>query len=128
MTIGDSTQTGNITFKTASVATTPGAGTLVVQSTSGLGQIILDDQGSGAALVGNGGSIGLTAGTGGIAAASGNDALAEIATTGAVSLDTTGPIGTAGNRIQFDAAATPSQIIVGTVAQPRPPLSTGWGT
>ena len=43
LTIGDSAQTGNITFTTATPATTPGASTLVVQDPAGAGQIILDD-------------------------------------------------------------------------------------
>jgi hypothetical protein len=118
VTIGDSTQTGNITFTTARVATTAAANTVVVQATGGSGQITLDDQEIGPALDGNGGNVSLTAGTGGIVAASANDTFAEIAATGNVSLDTAGPIGSSGSRIQFDAIATPAQIIVGSVAQP----------
>ena len=45
VTFGDSNQTGNIIIATATLATTAGAGTLVVQSPSGGGQIILDDGG-----------------------------------------------------------------------------------
>src|SRR5208337_1537936 len=101
VTIGDSTQTGDITFSGATVATTAGAATTVVQSTTGAGQIVLDDS-NGTALDGNGGSISLTAGTGGISALNPANVTAEIATTGAgVTLNTTGPIGTASNPIQF---------------------------
>ena len=46
VTVGDS-QTGNITFTTATVATTAGASTLVVQATGGAGQIIPDDADTG---------------------------------------------------------------------------------
>jgi len=91
VTIGDSAQTGNITFTTATVATTSGASTLVVQATVA-GQIILDDgAGVGTALNGNGGTITINAGAGGIVAANSNNTAAEIATTGAaVTLNTTG--------------------------------------
>ena len=69
VTIGDSAQTGNITFTTATVATTAGASTLVVQAASGAGQIILDDDaGTGTGLDGNGGTVTLMPGTGGIVA------------------------------------------------------------
>ena len=66
VTFGDSSQTGNITFATATPATTAGAATVVVQSTTGPGQIILDDTGSGTGLNGNGGTVTLTPGTGGV--------------------------------------------------------------
>ena len=68
VTIGDSAQTGNITFTTATAATTAGAATVVLQSTSGPGQIIIDDAGTGTGLNGNGGLVSLTPGTGGITA------------------------------------------------------------
>jgi sugar lactone lactonase YvrE len=127
ITIGDSTQTGNITFKTTTVANTAGAATAAVQATAGAGQIILDDQGSGPALNGNGGNVSLTAGTGGIAAASANNTFAEITTTGSVTLNTTGPIGSATNRIQFDATATPESITIGSTAQPAGTYLDGLG-
>ena len=74
ITFGDSSQTGNITFTTATPATTAGASTVVLQSTTGPGQIILDDgNGAGTALDGNGGTISLTAGTGGIVSANANN-------------------------------------------------------
>ena len=127
VTIGDSTQTGNITFTTATPATTAGASTLVVQATGGAGQIILDDgAGTGTALNGNGGTISLNAGTGGIVAASANNTAAEIATTGAtVTLNTTGPIGTSSNRIQFaDNANTAQQnVVIGQIGSTIEPSS-----
>ena len=43
ITIGDTGQTGNITFSTATPATTAGAALNVIKATSGSGQIILDD-------------------------------------------------------------------------------------
>ncbi|MCY2964401.1 MAG: YDG domain-containing protein, partial [Planctomycetota bacterium] len=114
VTIGDSSQTGNITFTTATPATTAGAATVVVQSTSGGGRIVLDDaSGAGTALSGNGGSVSLTAGTAGIGAASANNSAAEISTTGAaVTLNTTGPVGTAANRIQFADNSNAAQQII----------------
>ena len=131
MTIGDSAQAGNVTFTTATSATTPGASTVVVQDPTGLGQIILDDgNGSGTALNGNGGTISLNAGTGGIVAASANNTAAEIATTGAtVSLNTIGPIGSSSNRIQFadDANTAQQNVIVGSTNEPRVSSSTVWG-
>ena len=58
---------GNITFSTATPATTPGTGLNVIQSTTGAGQLILDTAaGSGTGLNGNGGKVTLTPGTGGI--------------------------------------------------------------
>ena len=68
VTVGDSSQTGAITFHTATVATTPGASTMVVQSTTGPGGILLDDS-NGTALDGNGGTVRLSPGTAGISAA-----------------------------------------------------------
>jgi sugar lactone lactonase YvrE len=114
VTIGDGQQTGNIKFSTATPATTPGAGLVVVQEAAGAGQVILDDGAdSGTALNGNGGSISITAGTGGISALSASDSTAEISTTAsAVTLLTTGPIGTSSNRIQFaDNANTAQQVV-----------------
>ena len=64
------------------------------------------------------GDVTITAGTNGITAASANNTFAEIATTGLVTLNTTGPIGTSTNRIQFDAANTPSSVVIGGKKQP----------
>jgi DNA-binding beta-propeller fold protein YncE len=117
---GDSSQTGDITFKTATLAIV-GAAVVALQSTVGPGKIVLDDDAAGtpgAALKGNVASISLTAGTGGIVGASGTNTTAEIATTGAVSLDTTGGIGSSTNRIQFDSAATPSSVVIGAADVP----------
>ena len=85
-----------ITFSGAKVTTT--GATLVAYAAS----IVLDDTGGATALDVTGGSISLTAGVGGIVAKNANDTVAEIHTTGAtVTMDTTGAIGTAANRIQF---------------------------
>ena len=117
VTIGDSAQTGNITFTTATLATTAGASINILQNPTGPGQIILDDgAGTDTALNGNGGSISLTAGTGGIVATSTNDGAAEIAATSAtVTMDTSGPIGTSSNPIQF---ADSVEVVIGTRDEP----------
>ncbi len=132
VTIGNSAQTGNITFTTATPATTAGASICVVQDPDGPGQIILDDGGgSCTALNGNGGSISLAAGAGGIVAASANDGAAEIATTGpTVTLNTTGPIGSSGNRIQFADNPNTSQqnVIIGSTNQPSSIFVDGLGS
>ena len=132
VTIGDSAQAGNVTFTTATSATTPGASTVVVQDPTGLGQIILDDgNGSGTALNGNGGTIRLNAGIGGIVAASANNTAAEIATTAAtVTLNTSGPIGTSSNRIQFadDANTAQQNVIVGSTNEPTSVFLDGLGS
>ena len=103
LTIGDTKQTGNITFTAATPVTTAGAALAVVQNTTGSGQIILDDgSGTATALTGTGGTMALTAGTGGIVAADGNNHTAEYSSTNpTVTLLTTGPIGTSANPIQF---------------------------
>ena len=67
---GDSSQTGNITLTTVA---TPAYSTTVIQSTTGAGQIIFDNGGgTSAALNGNGGTVYLTPGTGGIHVLSGS--------------------------------------------------------
>ena len=124
VTIGDSAQTGDITFTTAAPATTAGTSIVVLQAPTGPGKIVLDDGGGAAtALNSNGGSITLSAGTGGILAASPNNSAAEIAAIGpvinlnpgpSVTLDTTGPIGSAANRIQFaDNPNTGQDVFIG---------------
>ncbi len=118
ITFGDTSQTGNIAFHTATPVTTAGASIVVQQSPSGGGAIVLDDQNTGAALNGNGGTITLSAGTGGIVAATANNAFPEIATAGVVDLDTNGAIGSAANRIQFNPASRPANVIVGANSQP----------
>jgi autotransporter-associated beta strand protein len=75
ITFGDSNQTGNITFTTATPATTAGANTQVIQSAGGTGDIILDTQaGAGTALVGGSGTVSLQSGQGGIMEAATNTA------------------------------------------------------
>ena len=67
ITFGDPLQTGNITFTTATPATTAGTAINAVESTSGAGAIVLDtNSGAGTALNGNGGQVSLTPGSGGI--------------------------------------------------------------
>ena len=106
VTIGDSNQTGNITFTTATPATTAGAATTVVQSSSGGGQIILDNgSGSGTALNGNGGAVTITAGTGGIVEAATNTTAAADLSGASTSLTTAAAIGTSGNPIQLAATS-----------------------
>ncbi len=68
VTVGDAGQTGDITFTTATLATTAGASTVVVQSTGGAGKIILDDSDGAVGLNGNSGTVTITAGSGGISA------------------------------------------------------------
>ncbi len=67
VTFGDSSQLGNITFTKAKTATTAGASTFVIQSSTGNGQIILDNGGTTTTgLDGNGGKVSLTPGKGGL--------------------------------------------------------------
>ncbi|MEI6235746.1 MAG: Ig-like domain repeat protein [Planctomycetota bacterium] len=114
ITFGDTTQTGDITFTTATPATTAGAAINVLQSTSGAGKIVLDDA-AGTATALNGGTslISMTAGMGGVTATSANNTTAEISTTAAsVTINTSGPVGTATNRIQFaDNTNTAQQVV-----------------
>ncbi len=103
ITIGDSNQTGNITISNAMPATTAGAATDIVQSSAEAGQIILDDgAGSGAALNGNGGSVSLTAGTGGIVEDGTNVAgTADLGNAPSVSLTSPGAIGSLSAPLQL---------------------------
>jgi hypothetical protein len=65
VTIGDSSQTGNITFQDARPATNAGASTVVMQSTSGAGGIFLIAS-TGTAINGHGGKVSLIPGTAGV--------------------------------------------------------------
>jgi hypothetical protein len=120
ITFGDNSMTGDIIFTTATPATTAGAAIVAVQSKTGTGQIILDDDSAqvsgtkGTALDGGSSTITLTAGIGGIVEAAGNvPTLADIATTGAsASLNTTGGVGTTAAAISFANNATVSQQVV----------------
>jgi YDG domain len=92
---GSNSQTGNITFSAGAAATAAGTNTVVMQSPSGPGAIILDDGGgSGTALNGNGGTIGLTSGAGGIQALSAPNNVPEIGNAAVVSLTSSGGLGT----------------------------------
>jgi hypothetical protein len=75
VTIGDSSQTGDITFTNATVATTPGAGTIVEQDPTSTGQVILDDAGTGTSVNGDGVAVTSTPGTNGIEGAVAGTAL-----------------------------------------------------
>jgi autotransporter-associated beta strand protein len=102
ITIGDSSQTGNITFTNATPATTAGASLVVVQSSSGAGQIVLDDgAGMGTALNGNMGAVAITAGTGGIVEAATDTAGTPDISGSATSLTSAGAVGTGAKPIQF---------------------------
>jgi sugar lactone lactonase YvrE len=105
VTFGDSNQTGNITISMGTPAATAGAATMVLQSSSGSGQVILDDGSSSyITLNGNGGSVSLTAGTGGIVEQSTNTAgTADIANTASVTLTSSGAIGTGGQPLHLAA-------------------------
>ncbi len=65
LTIGEPLQAGTITFKSATPTTTA-TQLYVMEDTAGTGAIILDDSSGGTALNGSGGTLTLTAGTGGI--------------------------------------------------------------
>ena len=102
VTIGDPTQTGDITFSGATVATTAGADTTVVQSATGPGTIVLDAS-TGTALDGNGGTVTLTPGTGSLSATM-PDASALLATNGFTATELT-------LNLALNAAPTPGQNI-----------------
>jgi sugar lactone lactonase YvrE len=106
ITFGDANFGGMITLASTNPATTPGAGVTVLESPTGPGSIVLDSS-LGTALDTGTGPIVLSAGTGGIVA---TGAGATLETTGTVSLGASGPIGSAGSRILFDAGATPLSV------------------
>ena len=60
VTIGDSQPDRQHPITTAKLATTAGAATNIVQSTTGSGTIVLDDSSGGTAIDGNGGLVSLT--------------------------------------------------------------------
>ena len=68
ITIGDAAQSGTITFHTARPATTAGAAVQVVEDPASGGQIVLEDAGTGIGLDGNGGTVTLSPGAGGVLA------------------------------------------------------------
>ena len=79
----------------------------MIQSTSGSGQVILDDgSGSGTSLNGNGGSVSLTAGTGGIVeAATNTTGTADLGNAAAITLTSGGTIGASGEPVQLASAS-----------------------
>jgi hypothetical protein len=116
ITFGDTSQTGTITFQDATPATTSGASLVVQQAATGAGQIVLDAS-SGIALSAGRDNVTLNAGKNGITAKAANST-AEIASTGKVTLNSTGPIGSASNPIQFDGTDTPASVVVGPSLKP----------
>jgi sugar lactone lactonase YvrE len=127
ITFGDPSQTGNITFADATPATTPGANDIALQAPAGSGTIILDST-AGTALAAGSGNVRLSAGSGGIVAV-GDHSAPSIASSGQVSLDTTGGIGTAADPVGFQALATPTALTVGTTRVPgRGVYLSGQGT
>ena len=105
ITIGDSTQTGNITFSNVTVANTAGASIVVLQSSTGAGGIILDDQsGTGASLNGNGGSVTLTAGTGGVSGLATNTTANPDVTGSKVAVTSAGDVGSSTLPIIFQSS------------------------
>lgn len=113
LTFGDSTQDGDITFSSVTPATTPGADVVAVQSALGGGAILLDNT-AGTALVAGTGGIQLAAGAGGIRTVGSGTSLA---TTGPVTFDSMGGIGSTTARLLFDAE-TPSLVTVGGRSMP----------
>ncbi|MDB5385367.1 MAG: Extracellular serine protease precursor, partial [Planctomycetaceae bacterium] len=140
VTFGDSSQTGNITLTTATLATTAGTATIITQSTAGSGQIILDDAaGAGSALNGNSGNVTLNSGSGGISEAGTNTAgTADIGSAGITSLTSAGPVGTSSLPLQFGAMTlntdsstnNSNQFLkgIGAVTIGAPGLNAGTGT
>jgi sugar lactone lactonase YvrE len=116
ITFGDSAQTGTIAFQDATPATTAGASVVVQQSATGAGQIVLNTS-SGISLSAGSANVTLNGGTGGIAASATSNT-AEIAGTGTVTLNSSGAIGSATNRVQFDAVNTPASVVVGSMLKP----------
>ena len=117
ITFGDPSQTGTITFAAATPATTPGTSVVAVQSPTGPGTIVLDDA-IGTALAAGIGNVSLTAGSGGIVT-TGSDTTADIATTGQVTLNTPGGVGSSAHRVVFAATQTPAGVVVGDTSAPR---------
>jgi hypothetical protein len=70
------------------------------------------------------GNVSLSAGAGGIAETTG----AEIASTGTVTLNTSGAIGTAALRLEFDAVYSPVGVVIGTTLQPSSAYLDGMGS
>ena len=66
---GDTAYTGNITFGAATPASTPGTSVSVLESTTGAGQIILEEESNGGIGIDDpGGPVSVSPGTGGIQA------------------------------------------------------------
>ncbi|MDA8411090.1 MAG: hypothetical protein M0001_11915 [Treponema sp.] len=109
ITIGESgVQSGLVTFKTAALAASLHIGsnltTVTINSDAGIGQVAFDDNATSTAFDATGAvSVNVNAGSGGITAVSATGSQAEIGTTGSLTLNTTGAIGSTTNRLQFPA-------------------------
>ena len=118
LTFGDDSQTGTITFHTVTPATVPGTNIVVLEALNGPGAIYLDDGDPAVALNGNGGNVSLTAGTGGIIATSASNTYPNISTTGNITLNTNGPIGSSSNPLLFNSSSAPGSVIIGNASTP----------
>jgi sugar lactone lactonase YvrE len=116
ITFGDPAQTGNIIFADATPTTTPGTNVVANQAATGPGAIVLDSS-TGTGLSAGNGNVQLSAGQGGIVA-TGDDINPSIASSGQVSLDSNGGVGTAADPVGFEAMATPTAVTVGTTRVP----------
>ncbi len=123
LTIGATGQTGDINAKGAATPTGLPALSLIQNPAAG-GKIYLDDSGGSTALNVSAANLVLSAGTGGIVA-NANNAVNELQTSGTVSMDTTGSMGTGTNQIQYSGSATPGLITIGANAAPSSVSMTG---
>jgi hypothetical protein len=99
LTIGESgKQAGTVTVKDA--ASPVPASAIVVNSNYSTGTVTLDDSSGVALATGGAGNININAGLGGITA-NATDTTAELSTSGIITLNTTGAIGSSSNRVQF---------------------------
>jgi hypothetical protein len=111
ITIGDASQTGAIAFKTAELN---GAVT-VVQSATGAGKIVLDEQAAGTAISATG-NVALAAGHGGVPIVNGTpDALAVATSGAALQFGSGGPVGSLAYPLATDAAQLTSATVAGSL-------------
>ena len=116
LTVGDLSQTGEIGFGNVSPAV-PGTDLVAIQSPTGPGAIDLLFQGGQPAIDVGSGDIHLSAGTGGIVGL-GDGSTATFVSTGQVTLDTFGGIGSGSGSLVFDAAESPAAVTVGEINAP----------
>ena len=111
LTFGDSNQTGEISLGDVSPAV-PNTNIVTVQSPTGPGAIDLIFAGNHPAIANGSGDIHLTAGTGGIVDNDGPIGIPALATTGNVTFDSLGGIGSYGSPMAFDVVGTPAGVTV----------------